>query len=316
MRNKVMAAIVVTGIAAHAIFGGLPAVGSIRQPSSVSAEPFGPVAPAAPSAESPEKRASVIQKLRQRWAKFRPVNRGDQAGWDRAGAVLSSKSTIDKIFDKEMSLKLQSRYQGAVLPFEREVTNPVRWASPWENRRYEQSRKDLAEWTVKEVGKHQLKDFIRRQKSESGALSVAASASGVQDDEKKASPRASAFAADGTLIPQEEEIIPTRLRAKLNLLKTRGQLTFSNPVVTTSVEAKAGSGENLAVELNRDFRQLEMISKVRYGVDESLLILNVNKRITDEVSVDLNSERWTGSKRGSVGEKSKDTAKVLYSVSF
>src|SRR5690606_20145872 len=108
-------------------------------------------------------------------------------------------------------------------------------------------------------------------------LQAVAATSGIQSEEKAAKElteeeriaRAHRLERSG-VEEEEEEVIPTRLKAKLNLLKTQGQLTFTNPVVTTSVEAKAGSGDNLSVELNRGFSELEMHSRVRYAVDQSL----------------------------------------------
>ncbi len=304
---------------------GQTAVGSISQPPALEKPAVTPVAvkPAKPSPSTP----GLLAKLSNRWARFRPVAKKEDPRWENIDQVMATNKTLNqKIFDEDMSARMRERYYGTVSPIEKEVLNPYRRSNTWERQRYEESRKELASWTLKEVGRAQLKDFVQRRKKDSAALGVVAATTGMQDDPKdsKAEARlteeeriARAHRADfSSLTKEEEEVIPTRLRAKLNVLKTQGQLTFSNPIVTTSVEARAGSGENLAVELNREFKKLEMKSKVRYGVDESLLVLNVNKKITEQVSLDLNSERWGGSKRSNLGEKSRDTAKVTYSVSF
>lgn len=326
--KKAVAALLVSALVAPAIFSGSSASGSIAQPFPA---PQAAPAPASSVAKLTRKikvakrkvKLSLVSTL-SGFARFKPVPRKTEGQWDQAEQFLTSKTTIEQIYNQEMSKRLRERYEGAVRPFEREANNPNRRASSWEVQRYEQSRKDLANWTMKEVGKAQLKEFIARTKGNSAAISAVASSTSSSSQE--AEPKreltekeriAQAHRLDrAAMVEEEEEVIPTRLRAKLNLLKAQGQFTFSNPIVVTSVEAKAGSGENLAVELNKDFKKFEMNSKLRYAVDQSLVVFNVNKRITKEVSVDLNSERWTGSKRGSVGEKSKDTAKVLYSVSF
>lgn len=330
MRTKAITAVLITTLVAPAIFGGNPAVGSVSPPSTKALER--PEAPAkalfkAPSVKHIEKKSekkSLLRKFREKWARFRPVNkkRSEDREWAQADRILHSKTTIEEIFDKDMSRRLHERYEGSVRPFEQEALSPYHRASNWKMQRYEESRKALAEWTMKEVGRDQLKDFVRRRRDHSEVLSTVATGAGnpAEEESRQITEEeriARAHRIDRPVLAnEEEEVIPTKLRARLNLLKAQGQFTFVNPVVTTSVEAKAGAGENLAVVLNRDFKELEMNSRLRYGVDQSLVVLNVNKRITNEVSVDLLSERWTGSQRGSVGEKSKDTAKVLYSVSF
>jgi hypothetical protein len=315
MTKKLLAIIAVFTLAGPALWGDL-AVGSVRQPASQGM-------PSARESQPAQKKPSLASRIKSGLARFRPVRKKD--------AYLNQESladlrTIDEVFDEDMSERLEQRYKENVAPLERDAMSPYRRASFWETERYEQSRKDLANWALKEVGKDQLKDFERRARHNSGALnavaSVAASDLKVEAGKKENDSaltqeqriaRAHRMDAPST---EEEPPVPTRLKAKLNVIKARGQLTFSNPVVTTMVEGGAGSGENLAVEMNRDFRSLEMNSKVRYGVDESVINFVVNKKITEEVSVDLDSYRWTGSKRSAWGEKKRETAKVVYSVSF
>lgn len=319
MTKKILAIIAVTAVAGPSLWGNL-AVGSIRVPASLES----PQAEQAQATAKEQKKPSLVSRLKSTFARFRPVAKTNpHLNQDS----LADRRTIDEVFDEEMSDRLQARYDENVAPLERNALNPYRRASFWEMERYEQSRKDLAQWTLKEVGKDQLKDFERRARRNSGTFDAVASvaASDLKKDEGKKKEdnrylteeeRIARAHQMGVPAKEEEPAVPTRLKAKLNVIKARGQLTFSNPVVTTMVEGGAGSGENLAVEMNRDFRSLEMNSKVRYGVDESVINFVVNKKITEEVSVDLNSQRWTGSKRGASGEKKRETAKVVYSISF
>jgi hypothetical protein len=319
MTKKFLAIIAVTAIAAPVLRGNL-AAGSVRVPASLES----PQAISAPAKE--QKKPSLVSRIKASFARFRPVAK-DNAYLNQDS--LADRRTIDEVFDEDMSERLEQRYRENVAPFEREALNPYRRASWWEMERYEQSRKDLAQWTLKEVGKDQLKDFERRARRNSGAFDAVASVAASDlkaENGKKSKPSSDERLSEEQRIArahqmdapaaEEEPSIPTRLRAKLNVIKARGQLTFSNPVVTTMVEGGAGSGDNLAVEMNREFHALEMNSKVRYGVDESVVNFVVNKKITEEVSVDLNSHRWTGSKRSGAGEKKRDTAKVVYSISF
>ena len=317
MTKRFLAIIAISALAGPALWGDL-AVGSVRQPAAVQS----PVSVEQPAKE--QKKPSFVSRIKSSLARFRPVKKKN-AYLNQDS--LADRRTIDEVFDEDMSERLEGRYKDTVAPLERTALNPYRRASFWETERYEQSRKDLAQWTLKEVGKAQLKEFERRARRNSGAFDAVASvaASDLKADANKKEDNGRALTEEERIArahhmdepaQEEEPSVPTRLKAKLNVIKARGQLTFSNPVVTTMVEGGAGSGENLAVEMNRNFHSLEMNSKVRYGLDESVINFVVNKKITEEVSVDLDSHRWTGSKRGASGEKKRETAKVVYSVSF
>jgi hypothetical protein len=317
-----------TGFAAFSFAPEQSAIGSVRAPAAIMVSPFTETAVTKDQQKNTQKLSkpkAFLAKLKDRWSKFRPVAKG--ANLDLT-PVYTSQTTIEKLFDAEFTARMKNEHAAVVAPMEKEALNPYRRSSHWEMQRYEESRKALAQWTMKELGRDQLKEFIRLRKKDSAALGLVAATTGGADlgaespktseevrpnyNEQDRLARAHAY----TPVSEQEEIIPTRLRARLNILKTQGQVTFVNPIVTTSVEARAGSGDNLAVEMKKDFKKLELNSHMRYAVDQSRLVFNVNKKITDEVSLDLNSERWTGSKRGSDGEKAKDTAKVTYSISF
>lgn len=327
-KTILITAATIAGFAANSFSPEQSAVGSVRAPAAYLESPFSDrLVEAKPSMNSgAQKKKSFLSKVKDRWAKFRPVAKSNSL---EMTPVYSSKTTIEELFDEEFTARMRNEHAAMVVPAEKEALNPYRRSSHWEMRRYEDSRKALAEWTMKELGRDQLKEFIRMRKKDSAALGIVAATTGVEEvgqsnstqtdalpaglTEKERLARAHAYTPESE---RAEEVIPTRLRARLNVLKTQGQVTFMNPVVTTSVEARAGAGENISVEMKRDFKKLELNSHVRYAVDQSRLVLNVNKKITDEVSLDLNSERWTGSKRGDAGEKSKGTAKVTYSISF
>jgi hypothetical protein len=316
-KKTIITLIAVTGFAAHSFAPEQNAIGSIRGPASELANP---------SKEKISKPKALLAKLKDKWSRFKPTAKNSNL---ELAPVYSSKTTIEELFNPEFTERLKSEHAATVVPYEKEALNPFRRSSHWEMQRYEESRKALAQWTMKELGRDQLKEFIRSRKRNSEALSIIAGTTGVEIEEEKSAninpkymdPNLTekeriAMAHAYTPASEVEEIIPTRLRAKLNILKTQGQLTFMNPIVITSLQAKAGSGENISVEMKRDFKKLELNSHLRYAVDQSHIVFNVNKKITDEVSLDLNSERWTGSKRGDAGEKSKGTAKVVYSLSF
>lgn len=280
-----------------------------------------PKSPAAAELQKSQ-RPSWFSRVKASFAKLRPVRNSSIASPHSDWESVRPRSLNEQIFNTEVSQKMADQYNGSVAPLEKELSNPNRRASYDQLRRFEESRKEMANWTFKEIGKHHLKDFVRRRKGNSAALGVVAATSGLEDDkptletDKEKVEKNQRTIMTTLPVAEKEESIPTRLRAKLNILKSKGQLTFSNPVATTSVEAQAEGDDKLAVEMNRGFKKLELSSKVRYAVNKSLLSFNLNKKITEEVSLDLNSERWTGSKRSVEGLAKKDAAKLLYSISF
>ena len=84
----------------------------------------------------------------------------------------------------------------------------------------------------------------------------------------------------------------------------------------TGVKVDLRADDKVAAEMNKDFKSIEAKSKLSYGVDRKIVSVNLNKKITDQISFDMLSERFTGDSRGTTGEKSKDTAKLMYSISF
>lgn len=263
----------------------------------------------------------------QSFRKFRPVEKREEVDFDEAERVLSHKSFIENVYDKEMSRRFHDQYRSEVLPFEQKATNPYRRARSWEMEAYDQKREELAKWGAREVMNDQLKEFLRGGDKNSAPMQVIntmkeVSGGGPEDPaEKKLTPEERAVRAHRMDLPilttADEEKIPTKLKTKLNLLRGRGQLAFYNPIVTTTLNLKAGRGDdNFVVEMNRDFRKITLNSSLRYEVDRSLMNFNLNKKITDRISLDMAHRQYTGSKRGERGEKSAETAKLMYSVGF
>ena len=111
----------------------------------------------------------------------------------------------------------------------------------------------------------------------------------------------------------EEERVPTRLKTKINVVKQQGALVFQNPIAIATVN---GSKDDVTANINREFRKLTLKSAVNYGMKDSVLNFNVSKKITEQVSLDLDHYSYTGGKKGTSGEKTKEQAKVNYNLSF
>jgi hypothetical protein len=321
MPRAMLATIVILAIVTGLMPGG-PALGGIERPLVV-------VGSKSPSAQSKKSRKinSYYSRLQQDvLAKLRPVEREEPIDFNAAERVLNSKSSaLQKIFDNDFEKKMRDEYSKKVSPFEQTATDPVWRARSWEVQRYEDGRKDLANWTTREVLDDQLKEFVQGGDQSSAPIKVLYTAQELTgggheppssgDSMTLEQKQARAHRKDLPPLAQaEEEKVPTKLRTKVNLLKANGSLVFSNPVATTSL--KGNKDEGFSVGMDREFRKLTLKSNLTYGVKQECLNLNVNKKITDRVSLDLDHATYTGGKTGPSGEKTREQARVNYSMSF
>ncbi len=254
-------------------------------------------------------------------AKLRPIERQEEIDFDAAEKALNTKTTNEKIFNRDFEKKMREEYSKKVSPFEETATDPVWRARYWEQQRYVDGRKNLASWTAREVLDDQLHDFINGGDQSSAPMKVLSTAhklSGAEDREEPKMTEKEKIARmhrkDLPPLSEEEESIPTKLKTKINLIKTTGSLVFQNPVATTSLNGNKDDG--VSVNMDKEFRKLTLKSNLNYGMKESVLNFNLNKKITDRISLDLDHASYTGSKRGSVGEKTREQAKLNYSLSF
>ena len=303
------------------------ALGSVERPRAPEA--YGPSrAPAAglskiASAKKSQRRiSSFYARIKQEiLARLRPVERSEIVNFDEAEKMLSSKTASEKLFDKDFEKKMRVEYANKVQPFEGTVSDPIWRARYWEQKRYEDGNNSLAKWTAREALDDQLNDFIHGGDTDSAPMKVLSTAhklSGAEDPDDKpsmtpAERAARAHRRDLPPVAAEEEKVPTRLKTKINVVKQQGALVFQNPVAMASVN---GSKEDVTANINREFRKLTLKSAVNYGMKESVLNFNVNKKLTEQVSLDLDHYSYTGGKRGSTGESSKEQAKVNYQISF
>ncbi|MGZ3652181.1 MAG: hypothetical protein ACXVB9_04210 [Bdellovibrionota bacterium] len=326
MRAKTAVLLLLIAISAGLIPGRF-AMGSIENPGSALPAPALDQHPAALVAK-PRKKAnrrisSYFSELQAAvLAKFRPVEHNQPIDFNEATALLNSKTINEQIFNKDFSGKMQGEYAGRVKPFEETANDPLWRPRYWETQRYEDSREGLARWTTREVMEDQLKDFFNHGDKDSGAMKALATARALSggEEEKPAEPKltpeqkiARAHRTDLPVAPQEEEVTPTKLKTKLNVLRQNGSVVFTNPIATTEL---SGNRDDISMNMHRDFKKISLHSNLAFGMKEECLNFNVNKKITDRVSLDLNHYNYTGSTRGSSGEKTREQAKVNYSLSF
>lgn len=302
-------AIVMFGIgalAAGTLFNS-PAQGEIPSPAEIASSLIERM-PAA------LKRAPRAARRNQNFEQFRPVSRDELF---RAQAQ-TSKTTVEQIFNKDFTKRMSDEYSKIVRPHELKAENPYRRASNYEMQQYFDSRRDMAKWTTKEALNTQLKEFFRKGDKSAAHMQVLQAmkdvGQGTEQNEKLTPEQklARAHRRDLDLVQkaqeEEEEHIPTKLKAKLNLIYGRGQLNFMNPIVQTAVNVD-GPKKEVAIDMNKEFKKLTLKARASYVIQASRLTFNVNKKITDKISLDIDSERQAGM-------KAKDTAKVTYSLSF
>ncbi|HEY8279067.1 MAG TPA: hypothetical protein VIH99_05560 [Bdellovibrionota bacterium] len=308
------------------------ALGSVRHPETIPAvqatlqpERTGKGSLAELVQHNGRRVSSSYSRLKQEvFAKLRPVDRQDDIDFDHAQKVLNSRLTWKQQVLKgdEFEKKMRKEYVERVAPFESNATNPIWRPRSYEVERYEKGRKDLAQWTRTEVLDDQLQDLIRGGDKDSAPIQVLETAqklSGGTDlipSAEALTPEQRAARAHRKDLPPlqpEEEKIPTKLRTKVNVVKGNGSLVFTNPVATTSLK---GDKEDVSLEMNKEFRKLTLKSTATYGVKQECLNVNLNKRITDKISLDLDHSAYTGGKSGPSGEKTREQAKVNYTLSF
>lgn len=274
-------------------------------------------------AKEAKNQAAAIARI-QILSSLRPVSREADIG---ANAMANQrKSFFEQLFNDDLANDMKVRYQNNISPIEAKINSPYRRAQIWEMQQYDNSRSEMASWTAKEVLDNKLKELFRGADKDSGAMQVISAMREVTGnapvEEKKPDPKiteqekiARAHRLD---LPKEaeEEHIPTKLKTRFNVLKRVGNLNFSNPIVTTNVDLDLTNQDKVSVNMSKDFKKLAMKSRAQFGLNRRILNMNVNKTITDQISLDLDSTHYTGQERGAGGEKNLESARVTYSLSF
>jgi hypothetical protein len=292
-----------------------------------------------PASEQPPRLAELMKKSPQKaskkrrpsnllsdirselFAKLRPVERDEAVNYKEAEKILRSKTTpLDQVYGADFEKRMRNEYLSRVAPLEKKANDPFRRAQPWELAQYDDSRRSMADWTAKEALNKQWQDFFRGADRNSAPMKVMSVMHSPDEapTPKSASTQDPAHRSDLTedqksVMAKEEPPIPTRLKTNLNPIKTEGQVVLQNPIVTTGVK---GSRGEVGVEMNRAFKAIGTEPKAQYGVKAECLQLNLNQKITDRISLNLEHAAYTGEKRGPTGEKLREAAKVMYSLGF
>lgn len=325
MFKKLVLALSISALCAGMVFPGYIAVASVSNPfqSSVEEREEREISSAKNRNKSTRVPNSYYSRLKTAvLAKFRPSENSGEIDFDAAERLLNQKTFNQKVFNEEFQEQMKKKYADRVAPYEKTATDPIWRARYWEMDRYENGRKDVAKWTAQEALENQLRDFVRGGDQNSAPIKIFNTANDLTGANREEAKRQEAQkerkrqAQVAGLPTQEEEepATPTRLVPKLNLLKVDGSVVFSNPIATTAISGNRNDG--FRVGMDREFRKLSLRSNLSYVVKEECLNVNLNKQLTEQVSLDLDHTNYTGSKRGGSGEKSREQARVNYNISF
>lgn len=272
------------------------------------------------------KKRVTLKRLVPRQSEAVVLNKPTSA-WQNEEAALS-QTTLDDLYTAEVVNSIETR-RGAVEQFEQKEESPYRHARPWEVNEYNSGRKEVAAWTAREVLTTRLKTILNGADKSSGGMKAVSTMKNLMGAEEKASEPASksktgakgsAKAEPYFVANQKEEApaIPTRLKTRLNVVKGRGEVRFTNPIVSTSlnVDASSRASDNVAVRMEKNLSALELKSHVDYGLDKKVLSVNLTKNITDEITANLSSRHKTSGASLDGGPRSEEALNMSYSVNF
>ncbi|NUM87622.1 MAG: hypothetical protein HUU37_00320 [Bdellovibrionales bacterium] len=235
-----------------------------------------------------------------------------------------NETSLDDLYTKDVTNNIRSKYQAEVAPAERSVESPYRRARPWEVDRYNQNREELAKFTTKEVLSQRLKTIFNGADKTSGAMKVAQSVKNVmaadmkEEEQPPKAPKKAPMVSSSASARAEEAPIPTRLKTKFNFVHGRGQVRFTNPIVSTSVnlDVSGKAADKVIVNLDKKIKPLDMESSVNYAATKKVVAVNLKKAITKEISADVQSAHQAGDGQFTNGAKSQESVRMTYSVSF
>ncbi len=268
------------------------------------------------------------------FSKFRPVQSKDEFRYVQA---MPEKTMIEEIYSPAKTREMQAKYNASMGPLEQKMNNPYRMARQNEVEQFNTQNQELANWTAKEALNEKLRMLLSGADKDSAPIQVfqaVHSVSNIGGDDKPAS--ASNKTSAGTTpnanpvvlteAAKKEESIPTRLKAKMNLIAGRAQLLFSNPVANTTFNVDArqrpaqdnelSTADRAVVGVNKDIQILKMKSDIKYGLERKVLEFNVSQPITDTISCNLTSQKFTNDQRNAAGVKSQESVNMVYSIHF
>jgi hypothetical protein len=219
---------------------------------------------------------------------------------------------------------MESQYKSMVGGAEKIAHSPFRRATPRDHEVYDEQRRAFTDWLAREIISDQVKQIFSNADRDSAGIKVVngiRSVTGGEEVGKRTvvSSNATTTAQSASTVgaPKEEAKIPTKLRTKLNLIRSAGSLQFSNPVVSTNLNVDLKKTEDrVEVDMNKDIKAITLNSQAKYAVDTQKISLQLNKKITDGLDCSVATERYTGNHSATNGDKSAQKLMMNYSIGF
>jgi len=283
-------------------------------------------------------------KISNFFARLRPSVKRDRFQHVK---YIPEKTTIEEIYTPDRVREMEAKYKGSLEPAENLVNSPYRHARPQDFTRYEEQNQELAQWTIKEALNQRVKALFHRADNNAAPIKVMEAVQSISSfgDEKSSSQKKKEeqknivnptnnfkkskkmSLAEAHALPPEpvDEEIPTKLKTKMNIIHARGQVRLTNPIVNTSVNIdiknkvvanELSVSDRVSIDMEKEFKELSLNSNVKYGVERKVVHVNLSKKITDEISCNLSTERFTGNQRDASGSKGREAVNMMYSVSF
>lgn len=128
-------------------------------------------------------------------------------------------------------------------------------------------------------------------------------------------------------VPSRDNGVETRIRAKWNLLQTRGNLRFQNNILDTRLDVdlqgentnllSMGSRDKYTLSVNKEIKSIDLNSSVNYELENKVLKFNLSKKITDNIRADISSVRLTNRDLASqAGGYKNESFRLSYQINF
>ena len=282
----------------------------------------------------------ILKQQSKVMEKFSPVDNAvvySKTSFD--SKLVGEKSTLEKIYTPEFTRQMQEHYQANVAPQEKIATDPFHHVAPWEEQAYEDQRRDMARWTARQALNDRINNLFSKADPNSGAMRIMHAVKSLNGEDDVGAPKktAASDAAKGTdanaaPVATSQAMaseIPTKVKAKLNVLKGQGQVNFSNPVVITSLNVDVNSAirnsttqtltaadDPVRLDMSKEFKSIDLSSGLQYGFEKQVASFNVTKKLSDHISCVASSDQYTGEQRNADGTKGQQILRMNYSLSF
>ena len=90
---------------------------------------------------------------------------------------------------------------------------------------------------------------------------------------------------------RDDDDIETKLRSRLNVARRMGKVELQNPIMTTGAQVDLRARDKIEVKARRELKALALDTSLSYGLRHKTVAMNVEKKITDEISCELRSTK-------------------------